>query len=684
MLLTISLDGIRWLVSADSPIAAKTADIASSTGMPAAISAPNASSRIASVIGTLNSSAFLKSPPRTSSRAFDRDAPPTCSIRRSPCAACSAAVVSSSGCTWSLACSESAFMVTGTRTALRFGAGTGVPTLATSASPRIRCATSFATVLARAGSNVPDLAVIRTFSTVGASKCPASTICCACSTSPFMLSSSVLSRVPAAPPAPDFPGGYPHPGYAGCRDGDPVGRVRTVGQARRDDAHLIRDVTEDTVAQAGTVDGATVRRGPFGADPIPLNPVRALASPYTWLATVHLFSDLWVGLATFTSMVVLLAMSVALMPVALLGLPVLVASVYVARGWAAVERTRFRLTLGIEIVPPQRPAKTTSVPRFLWRLLANVAAWRQIGYHLLLLPVGVFTFVATAFAWSGPVALALLPTYNHALPNGGAHLLFWRIHGSFTEFVVSMTGLVLLLFVPYVIRGLSTMDAALARALLGQFSTRELSERVGALEQSRRRVVDAAEAEQRRIERDLHDGAQQRLVSLAMTLGRAKSRYATDPTSLGPLIDEAHREAKQAIVELRNLTRGIHPPVLTDRGLDAALSALAARCPVPVTVEVEVAERPSQTIEAIAYFVVAEALTNVARHAGANTASVLVRRSEGTLRIVVLDDGRGGADIDKGTGLLGLADRVSGVDGRLDVDSPPGGPTVLTVELPCA
>src|SRR6266545_4233132 len=437
-------------------------------------------------------------------------------------------------------------------------------------------------------------------------------------------------------PAPHFPGGYPHPGYAGCRDGDPV-----------------------------------------GPEPDPPNPGPRVGLPYPRAGPVHLFSDLWVGIATFTSMVVLLAMSVALMPVALLGLPVLVASVYVARGWAAVERTRFRLTLGIEIVPPQRPAKTTSVPRFLWRLLANVAAWRQIGYHLLLLPVGVFTFVATAFAWSGPVALALLPTYNHALPNGGAHLLFWRIHGSFTEFVVSMTGLVLLLFVPYVIRGLSTMDAALARALLGQFSTRELSERVGALEQSRRRVVDAAEAERRWIERDLHDGAQQRLVSLAMTLGRAKSRYATDPTSVGPLIDEAHREAKQAIVELRNLTRGIHPPVLTDRGLDAALSALAARCPVPVTVEVEVAERPSQTIEAIAYFVVAEALTNVARHAGANTASVLVRRSEGTLRIVVLDDGRGGADIDKGTGLLGLADRVSGVDGRLDVDSPPGGPTVL-------
>jgi signal transduction histidine kinase len=443
-------------------------------------------------------------------------------------------------------------------------------------------------------------------------------------------------------------------------------------------------VREDTVAQAGTVDGATVRRGPFGADPIPLNPLRALASPYTWLATIHLLADMWIGIATFTSMIVLLVLSAGLMPVALAGLPVLVIAVHISRGWAALERTRFRLTLGIEIVPPQRPARTRSIPRYLWRLLANLATWRQIVYLLLLLPVGVFTFVATAFAWSGPVALALLPTYNHALPSGGAHLLGWQIRGSFEEFVVSMLGLVLLLFTPYVIRGLSTMDAALARALLGQFTTRELSERVDALEQSRRRVVDAAEAERCRIERDLHDGAQQRLVSLAMTLGRAKSRYATDPTSVGPLIDEAHREAKQAIVELRNLTRGIHPPVLTDRGLDAALSALAARCPVPVTVEVEVEPRPSQTIEAIAYFVVAEALTNVARHANANTASVVVRRDDGTVRIVVLDDGRGGADIDKGTGLLGLADRVSGVDGRLHVDSPPGGPTVLTVELPCA
>jgi signal transduction histidine kinase len=439
------------------------------------------------------------------------------------------------------------------------------------------------------------------------------------------------------------------------------------------------------VAYASAADGVAIRRGPFGADPIPLNPVRALVSPFTWLATIQLFANFWVGTATFISMLVLLIMSAVLLPFALAGLPVLIVAIYVSRVFGAIERFRFRMTLGVDIVPPQWPRRgESSLPRFLWRQIANVATWRQIGYCFVLFPVGIFTFFATAVTWAGPIALALLPTYNHALPNGGARVFGVRIHGGFFEFLTSLLGLALLLAIPYVIRGLSTMDAALGRALLGRFSTRELSERVGVLEQSRRRVVNAADAERRRIERDLHDGAQQRLVSLAMTLGRAKSRYVQDPTTVGPLIDEAHREAKQAIVELRNLTRGIHPPVLTDRGLDAALSALAARCPIPVAVEVQVDQRPSMTIEAIAYFVVAEALTNVARHSNATSAYVMVHRIGDVLRIAITDDGRGGADPDNGTGLLGLADRVAGVDGRLEVYSPLGGPTGITVELPCA
>jgi signal transduction histidine kinase len=204
------------------------------------------------------------------------------------------------------------------------------------------------------------------------------------------------------------------------------------------------------------------------------------------------------------------------------------------------------------------------------------------------------------------------------------------------------------------------------------------------LERSRERVVDAAEAERRRIERDLHDGAQQRLVALAMELGRAKAKLADDVDAARELVDQAHAEAKAALTELRDLVRGVHPPVLTDRGLDAALSGLAARCPVPVQVQYEVPVRPRPAVEAVAYFVVAEALTNVAKHSRASQATVVVEGHgyPGTLNVVISDDGVGGAD-PRGAGLTGLADRVAGVDGRLTVESPSGGPTIVSVELPC-
>jgi signal transduction histidine kinase len=206
---------------------------------------------------------------------------------------------------------------------------------------------------------------------------------------------------------------------------------------------------------------------------------------------------------------------------------------------------------------------------------------------------------------------------------------------------------------------------------------------VAVLETSRSRVVDAAEAERRRIERDLHDGAQQRLVALAMDLGMARERLATDPDKARQLLDEAHAEAKQALTELRNLARGIHPAVLTDRGLDAALSAVAARSPVPVDLRVQVGARPGPNVESIAYFVVSESLANVAKHSGATRATVQVARRGNRLVIEVSDNGRGGADPALGTGLAGLHDRVAGVDGWLHVSSPLGGPTTLLVELPC-
>jgi signal transduction histidine kinase len=195
--------------------------------------------------------------------------------------------------------------------------------------------------------------------------------------------------------------------------------------------------------------------------------------------------------------------------------------------------------------------------------------------------------------------------------------------------------------------------------------------------------VDAVDAERRRIERDLHDGAQQRLVSLAVHLGIARATLTGLPPDARRVLDEAHREAKEAIEELGALVRGLHPAVLEDRGLDAALSGLAGRAPIPVRVRVELSARPSATVESVAYFVVSEALTNMVKHAEASRAEVSVERFGPTLLVVVSDDGAGGARVGAGSGLAGLVKRVAAVDGKLSLDSPVGGPTVLTVELPC-
>jgi signal transduction histidine kinase len=245
-----------------------------------------------------------------------------------------------------------------------------------------------------------------------------------------------------------------------------------------------------------------------------------------------------------------------------------------------------------------------------------------------------------------------------------------------------VVGVIVLPAAPRLTQTLATADAAVARYLIGPGGQADMTVRIGELERSRARVVGSAEAERRRIERDLHDGAQQRLVSLAMNLGRARARFADDPDGARLIVDQAHEEAKQALTELRNLVRGVHPPVLSDRGLDAAISGLAVLSPVPVTVRASLPARPSASAEAIAYFVVAEGLTNVAKHARATRAEVEVSRHGDVLRVLIRDDGIGGADA-QGQGLAGLADRLAGVDGRLSVRSPAGGPTVIEAELPC-
>jgi signal transduction histidine kinase len=233
----------------------------------------------------------------------------------------------------------------------------------------------------------------------------------------------------------------------------------------------------------------------------------------------------------------------------------------------------------------------------------------------------------------------------------------------------------------------------MARALLGPGRREELAQRVESLARSRADLVAAADAERRRIERDLHDGAQQRLVSLAMNLGMARERFESEPEPVRQAIAAAHDEAVLALTELREFIRGLHPAVLSDRGLGPALSGLAARAPLPVRLRVDVPRPASPGVEAVAYFIVSEAITNVVKHAQATRAEVIVTRAGDVLRITVTDDGRGGAAPLMpaagdgtglhGTGLRGLAQRAAAVDGTLSIDSPPGGPTVITAELPC-
>jgi signal transduction histidine kinase len=330
------------------------------------------------------------------------------------------------------------------------------------------------------------------------------------------------------------------------------------------------------------------------------------------------------------------------------------------QGCTALQRARFRTVLGVEI-----PAAADPGPMRPIRAWRSSATWRQFGYHLLAPVIGAVGGGAVVLCWSA-AGLVLVFT-------GGV----WRLG-------LIVPALALLPAAPWVARGVTRVDRALARTLLGPGRSEALARRVETLTRSRADLVAAADAERRRIERDLHDGAQQRLVSLALNLGMARVNLADAPEPARKVIESAHDEATQALTELRDLVRGLHPPVLEDRGLDAALSGIAARSPVPARLRVDLAQRCSPSVEAIAYFVVAEALTNVAKHACAEQADVRVTRIGDRLHVAVTDDGQGGADLDgSGSGLRGLVQRVGSVDGTLTIHSPPGGPTTIAVELPC-
>ena len=420
-----------------------------------------------------------------------------------------------------------------------------------------------------------------------------------------------------------------------------------------------------------TLTRAPALRAPLAGPPPALGTLlRAPVSPEAWRATAHVLLDVVLAGVVFGLTLAGLALGVGLLPAFLLGVPVLVLFLRGVHLVARLERARLAAFTGVRIDGWQPPSG--------WRATLRCAGlWREVAYGLVRLPVAVVGAVLVTCTWAAGIALALLPLTSRAAERDAG------VTGEVPMVLLFAAGVAVLLTAPWVAQGWVQVDVALVRALLGPRGDAELVARVEQLTDTRERVVQAGDAERVRIERDLHDGAQQSLVSLAMSLGRARAKLDDDPVGARVLLDQAHGDAKRALAELRDLARGIHPAVLTDRGLDAALSAVAARSPVPVSVQVDVPERPSPTIEAVAYFVVAEALTNVAKHARARAAAVRVLQAGERLYVTVLDDGDGGADLTLGTGLTGLRDRVAAVDGRLALSSPAGGPTELTVELPC-
>lgn len=390
------------------------------------------------------------------------------------------------------------------------------------------------------------------------------------------------------------------------------------------------------------------------------------------------------GIITFVLTIVGLSLSVGLMPVLLLGVPVAWLTFMVSRGLGRLERSRVAAFDRVLIDDPIPPLTRSSWLGRIAERLRSGPRWREIAHHLALLPVGAISYALMTAAWCGSLALLLLPAYVDGLPGDSAKFYFFELTAGAGAWLAAVVGIVgVVVVAPWITLGLARLQHAMAAALLGPTEKARVAVQMTKLESHRTAAVDSAEAERRRIERDLHDGAQQRLVALAAGLGAARDRLDSDPEQSRQMVAAAHEEAKAALAEIRDLIRGIHPVILEDRGLDAALSAVIARSPIPVSLDVHVSPRPPAAVESAAYFVVAEALTNVARHAHATRARVAIARAGDRLVVEVRDDGVGGADPERGSGLQGLRDRVAGMGGSMYVISAPGGPTTITAELPC-
>jgi signal transduction histidine kinase len=399
-----------------------------------------------------------------------------------------------------------------------------------------------------------------------------------------------------------------------------------------------------------------------------------------WRDLLYLSAAFPIGMVSFIVLITGLAVGIGT-AIVMVGFPILAVTLLLSHLGANIERERAALAIGAPIARPPRRATRDSLLKQLIAFLRDRATWKELAYLLLLGPLGTLLGATALALWSAVVALAFAPAVQPSAPDGSPlHDLgfAWSLLGPLAAVVIALAAIA-------ATRALAAGLGALAQALLAPDEREQLVARVSELETTRAGAVESSDARLRRIERDLHDGAQHRLAFIAMELGRARAKLAEqDPAGADVLLAGAHEESKRAMGELRDLVRGIHPSVLTDRGLDAAISGIAERCPLPVDVTVDMAARPPAGQETAAYYVVAESLTNVTRHSRATRAGVDVALRDGRLVVAVSDDGCGGAAGVPGSGLEGLRQRIEALDGTLSIDSPPGGPTRVRAELPCA
>jgi signal transduction histidine kinase len=403
----------------------------------------------------------------------------------------------------------------------------------------------------------------------------------------------------------------------------------------------------------------------------------------TYGRIAYLLLALPLGIVEFTLLVTAISFGVGT-AVTLIGIPVLIGTVYAWRRMAGIERSLIGTLTGVRIPSPYRaePAGASWWDRLKARL-ADPATWKDLVFLLLQLPLGIASFVIAVCVLCVSLGFVFAPVYFWSVPDGIDLWLFEVDTLPEALALVPLGAVFVVLGIP-ALGALGRLYGELASLLLGSNVDPELTAEVSDLRDARLRIIAAADAERRRIERDLHDGAQQRLVALALTLRMAEKRAAEGDPDTAALVRQAGDEAGLALHELRDLARGIHPAILTNRGLGAALEDLAARATLPVEIVATPAERLPEPVEAAAYFVVSESLANVSKHSHATSAEVSVTVGGRGVTVTVIDDGVGGADLGNGSGLQGLADRLGAVDGKLTVYSPPGEGTRVVATIPLA